>query len=257
MNGYNWMDAFWSVAISPDGHQVLAGHGRGTILRWDMETGEPLPPFKFRGGVVMALAISPDGRWLASSGLNRVIYVWSLISGELVHTITTGLAGQWVTCIEFSPDSAQLAGGSGHLTFLDSPGGLALWDVASEQQLWSTPATPVSVRDLTFSPDGAMIASALSDGRILLHDAQKGRELASFAAHAGNANAAVFTPDARRLITGGVDGIKIWDTEDWTEVFAYADQAVACLALGDGGQKLVFGGFYPMASVLDSASPRK
>lgn len=251
----NWTDTFWSVAISPDGRQVFAGHGRGTILRWDTETGEPLPSFKCQGGLVMALAISSDGRWLASSGYNHLIHVWSLPSAELVHTITTGLDGQGVNCLEFSPDGTQLAAGSGHLTFLDSPGGLALWDVASERKLWSTPATSVSVRDVAFSPDGVTLASALNDGRILVHDAHKGHELTSFAAHAGNAYAAVFTPDSRRLITGGVDGIKIWDTEDWSEVFVYVDQAVLCLALGDGGQKLVFGGFYPLASVLDSAFP--
>jgi WD40 repeat protein/serine/threonine protein kinase len=249
----NWRDVFWSVAITPDGRQVFAGHARGTILRWDVETGEALPSLTKAGRwLVQALAISADGRWLASSADDRFVRLWSLPSGELVRSIPTNLAGETVTCLEFSPDSSKLVGGSGNLTFLDSPSGIGLWDVASGEPLWSVAAAPVSMRDVAFSPDGRMLIAALNDGRILVHDPSTGLELASFSAHAGNAFAAAFTPDSRRLITGGTDGVKVWDPEDWSEVFVYRDESVLCLALGDGGRKLVFGGYYPTAIVLDS-----
>jgi WD40 repeat protein/serine/threonine protein kinase len=247
----NWADVFWSVVITPDGGEVFAGHGRGLILRWDVKSGKPLASLNVPGGLVQSLAVSPDGRWLASAGFDRLIRIWSLPSGSLIRSIPSGQGEDSISCLKFSPDSTRLASGSGHLSFLESPGSIALWDVETGNPLWSVAPTPVSIRDIAFSPDETKLAVALHDGRIRLHDPSTGREVTSFVAHTGSATAAEFTPDSRRLISGGTDGIKVWDPDDWSEVFVYTEESVLTLALCDDGRKLIFGGYYPKATVLD------
>ena len=248
----NWTDTFWSVAVSPDGRQVFAGHGHGTILRWDAETGAALTPIKTKSAMVLALAVSTDGRFLASSAMDRLIRLWSIPSGDLIREIPVSLPGNLITCLEFSPDSARLLAGSGNLLFLDSPSGLGAWDVATGNSLWSRAAAKVSVRDVTFSPDGQTFVTAMHDGRIAVCEAASGKEKTSFAAFNTNAMAAMYSPDGKRLITGGTEGIKVWETNGWSEMFAYRDHPVLCLALGDQGKKLAYGGYYPTAVVLDA-----
>ncbi len=248
----NWMHTFWSLAVSPDGRQVFAGHGRGAILRWDAETGEALPALKTKSSMVLALAVSPDGQWLASAALDGMIRLWDIPSGNLVRSIPYSLDGRTVTCLEFSPDSSRLVAGSGYLSFLDSPSGLGLWDVRSGNLLWSKSVAKVSVRDLAFSPDGKLISSALNDGRICICDVLKGTEQVTFVAFNKEARAVQFSPDGKRLFTGGTEGIKVWDTENWSEFFVYICPPVLSLSIGDRGKKLVFGGYYPNAIILDS-----
>ena len=247
-----WSDTFWSVVITPNARQAFAGHGRGTILRLNLENGEALTPIVAGEGPVMALAISPDGKWLASAALDGVIRVWSLPSGSLVHALPSHLVGNFVTCMEFSPDGGQLLAGSGAFTFLDSASGLALWDVKSGDSIWSLDAASVSARDVTFAPSGEIFVVAFHDGHFEVRDVRSGGIRESVRAHSSNAFAAEFTPDGTRLFTGGNEGIKVWDAVDWSEVFAYREQSVLCMALGDSAKKLVFGGYYPMAIVLDA-----
>jgi WD40 repeat protein len=59
---------------------------------------------------VASLAISPDGKWLAS-GENMKIGLWSLPDGGLQSTLAGFDEGVNVTAMAFSPDGRLLASG--------------------------------------------------------------------------------------------------------------------------------------------------
>lgn len=70
-------------AFTPDGHSVLVGGSDGTMALWDLATGKKVLEFAAHASNVTALAISADGRWLASGAQDSSILVWPL--PELWH----------------------------------------------------------------------------------------------------------------------------------------------------------------------------
>lgn len=68
--------AITSLAALPgDANEFLSGGADGLVRRWQAETGKPLSELR-NDGPVVALAISPDGRRIASAGAN-VVTLWS------------------------------------------------------------------------------------------------------------------------------------------------------------------------------------
>jgi WD40 repeat protein len=59
-----------SVAVNPDGQTLVSGDCNGTIKLWDLKTGEVLRTLTGHSGEVESLAISSDGRILASGSSN-------------------------------------------------------------------------------------------------------------------------------------------------------------------------------------------
>ena len=61
-------DAVRGVAFSPNGHQLASGSANGTIHLWEVENGNSITTFEDRIQTY-SVAISSDGRWLASGSL--------------------------------------------------------------------------------------------------------------------------------------------------------------------------------------------
>ncbi len=76
---------------------------------------------------------------------------------------------------------------------------------------------------MCFSPNGRWLASTSFDGHVGLWDVHDRRQLALLPGHLGNAWGAAFSPDGRRLATGGTgtkDAVKLWDLATQREVLA-------------------------------------
>ena len=76
--------------------------------------------------VVMAVAVTPDGRQAVSASQDRTLKVWDLASGAELRT----LAGhaEWVTAVAVTPDGRQAVSASQDRT-------LKVWDLASGAEL--------------------------------------------------------------------------------------------------------------------------
>ncbi len=68
---------------------------------------------------------------------------------------------------------------------------------------------------VAWSPDNTLVASAGQDGAITLRDAASGKQLSTFAAHAGGVSALAFSQHGDRLASAGADStVKLWNVPE-------------------------------------------
>jgi hypothetical protein len=107
------------VAFSRCGRFVAALDSYGTLRWWEIAAAQDRMVLSVKKSSTDAVAISPDGRWLALGGSDHLIHVFDLHSGNEVHQYK-GHEG-WITSLSFSPSGEFLASGAQDSTAL-------IWD---------------------------------------------------------------------------------------------------------------------------------
>ncbi|MDX2141691.1 MAG: TIR domain-containing protein [Chloroflexota bacterium] len=101
------------------------------------------------------------------------------------------------------------------------------------------------VTDVSYSPDGRLIASSSIDGTIILWDADTGERVRTLTGHTGGVNAIAFSPDGLRLASVGDDRtVRVWEVADGTLLYVlegHVDRVVSVAFAPDGNQ-VVSGG---------------
>ena len=118
--------------------------------------------------MVMSVAWSPDGTWLASGGggsESEELFVWDVQSGERLHTLSE--PGAVVYALAWSPTGVVLLSGG-------SDGMLRWWDLQHRECVRVRKAHQGAVQSLKSSPDGRRLASCGDDGVINVWDLQSG-----------------------------------------------------------------------------------
>ena len=165
-------------------------------------------------GGVPGVAVSPDGKRLASIGVDGTAKIWQTASGKLLLTLPID-PGEIGVDVTYSPDGKRLAA-----TWATR---VVLWDAESGERLFVLPGvTDGTVRRLDFSPDGERLAVASMDGQPRVWDLTRQTELFSLAGHDQFCEAIAYSPNGKRLATGDVGGtVKIWDAEDGQELLSF------------------------------------
>ncbi len=88
----------------------------------------------------------------------------------------------------------------------------ALWDAATGALLATCRGHTSKVLSVAFSPDGARLVTASSDGTVRQWDAATGREVEPpYDRHSGEVVAAVYSPDGQWVASAGDDRtIRVW-----------------------------------------------
>jgi WD40 repeat protein len=97
------------AAFAPDGRTVAIGEISGypyDVGLVDAETGAVRERLSGHTGGIIAMAFSPDGKTLATSGNDGCIKLWNLANGAKPQKITEHVGH--VKAMAFSPDGSQL-----------------------------------------------------------------------------------------------------------------------------------------------------
>lgn len=152
---------------------------------------------------VLSVAISPDGRRIASSSTDGTIQLWDAGSGEVLHTLT-GHHGD-VETVAFSPDGRTLLSGAGDFLLIH-------WDVASGAELRRLEGHALPVRRVVFTPNGEQAISASTDRTLIRWDLTSGEMVQRYEGHAASVLALALSPDGQTMLSGARDGaLLLWD----------------------------------------------
>ncbi|MGE5224274.1 MAG: WD40 repeat domain-containing protein [Omnitrophica WOR_2 bacterium] len=152
------------VLISPDGSTVLSIDMDKVRLR-EFESQRLIRTLD-AGAPIFDMALSPDGKVLATGEAKRVIQLWDIQSGAEASRWTPAAAPQsgaagFMWSVAFSPDGKLLAGGcSDHQIYIWKTGDPAESDVLKGHSQ--------AVTSLAFSPGGGILASGSLDGTVKL-----------------------------------------------------------------------------------------
>ena len=194
-----------AVAFTKDGKRLVSTGQDACIRLWSIPGLQAERVFEGHANSVNSLSFSPDGKLLATGSTDGTVRVWSFPQGRCLHIL------EKQTTARFSPDGAQLA-------TISAKGRIVLWDAKTGKEVKTLPTLDKRILALTFLPDAAtlLVGGTGPIHRIRLPEGKKEGELVG---HKVVVACLRLTPDGHLLAsTGGDATLRLWSTEDWSEV---------------------------------------
>lgn len=203
-----------------------------------------------------AVALSPDGRWLAAAqGGQLALHDLAATNAAPAETVPAHL--DVIQSLAWSPDGKRLATAGFRRVSLWQTGPLR------RQRDW-TNGLIGRVTALAISPDGTRLAvgdgEAGRSGFVRMFAPDSGQRLASWRAHADSVLGLQFSADGQRLVTAGGDRlVRVWDAATRRELATLEGHTaqVLAVAFNTNATQVVSGGADKQLKVWDIATREK
>jgi len=167
----------YNVAFHPDGKNLVSGDLMGRLIHWEVATGKQVREFKAESiskydktfkadiGGFRGLTFSPDGKWLAGSGITNVtnafagignpvivVFDWESGAQKIQHQAKGKLDGvAWSVAFHPQDFTIGICGGRG--------GGVLMFFKPGQQEAFHQFKLPDTARDLDLCTDGVHLAT--------------------------------------------------------------------------------------------------
>jgi WD40 repeat protein len=256
----------WHVAFAADSKTIASGGTDRAIRLWDVATGNLIREIKDSSNDIFRVALSPDGRLMASLGMTMGkpaghspwddhIRLWEIASGKELRQLRMNAKSDssgFAPAFAFGPDAKTLAaqGLDGVLRFYDPETGKEQRGIALDAR--------AGANMLAFTPNGKTLAVPTNLVRLI--DIETGKEKQPLTGHHYQISAISLTPDSRTVATAGGDGfIQLWDaaTGRPRDRLAGHDGIVTAMRLSRDGHTLFTTGTDQSLRVWDLASGKE
>ncbi len=247
------------VHFAPDARFAVTAGQDNNVVVWDLKTGKARHTLAHPNGVG-AVAVSKDGKHLATLDFTPTIKIWDLANGKELKAIQRKSPNPpGIVTLTLSPDGGRILA---IMAEFDPTGtketiSLAAWDANTGKELWAQPINLNGVAPIHYekglvgggsnafmqwdfdkgklvriwgghkAPISSVahlrdgrIVSASLEGQLVVWDKNEPRTVAN---HTGGIHAFAFTPDERLVLTAGADKrLKLWELTTGKEVHAFS-----------------------------------
>jgi WD40 repeat protein len=206
-------DFYVQVALSGDG-KILATWGQSqrerpanpdllrTIQLWDVATAKEKSQIKVTYHLPVAVALSPDGKQLATIEHFVGLTIWEVESGKEVRRIAVR---QNTNTLSYSPDGKMLAAGT-------SDGALQAWETATGKRLGLAEGLKGPISSIAFPGGDKVLAAGVHEQSLFVLEARSGKQLSPKEVHTSAIRTVNFSRDGKTIYSAGADGLRVWET---------------------------------------------
>lgn len=262
-----------SLAFTADGNSLLTGDEQGNLARWEIDP----PAFRawfadpaLQGvsaekslsahqGAVLALAISQDGKALASGARDNLVKLWSLPDGKLTSTMeghkedvtNVVLSSDGRTVYSASDDKSVRIWGppkAGAATPAPQPKqrkGMVAKPAGPRGTLIATLESHTgAIETLVVSPDGKTLATGSRDNTIRLWALPGGKLESTLSGHESTPQRILFTSDGKWLASHAERDWRVWSVAEGRLIGAHGgrDENIEAIAALPDSSALVSSG---------------
>ncbi len=194
------------MASSPDGRMIAFNSGNdGNLRLLDVSTGQELNVPAGQGEWTIAIALSPDARYLATVSMDGTARLWDVSTAQLLKVVESD--SEEIISVAFSPVGD-------HLATTSLFGTTRILDIAADRDVQVLQGHDLyDTTSVTFSPDGRMIATGHGvaiettsgfrlSGNARIWDVATGQQQQVLRKRTTDVTSVAFSSDGRMIATG-------------------------------------------------------